>query len=147
MVLIIYDSTYGNTRKIAEAIAETFGANATCISIDNINGISVPCEFIIVGCPVNAWSPTPKIKTFLRQLTPHKLAGISAATFDTRLDFFFSGDASRKIAKGLRKAGAHVIASHAFYVKTMQGPLAEGQIERAKEWAESLVRQLSETTA
>lgn len=139
MALIIYDSTYGNTKLIAETIAATLGADTKCLGIDDVRNENLPNDLLVVGCPINAWHPTPKVVKFLQALPPSGLTGVKAAAFDTRLDSFFSGNAAKKIAKGLKNAGATlVVPPQAFYVKGTKGPLIDGQLEKAKNWAGSL---------
>ncbi|MBN9483951.1 MAG: hypothetical protein BGO70_10125 [Bacteroidetes bacterium 43-93] len=146
MALIIYDSAYGNTKRIAEAIAETIGAGARCIFIDDIEKVNLNDDLLIVGCPINAWHPTPKVTEFLKSLSSSQLSGVSAASFDTRIDSIFSGNAARRIASGLKKAGAIIVtAPQGFYVKATAGPLADGEIEKAKEWARSLMKVMHNT--
>ena len=101
MALVIYDSTYGNTKKVAAVIAATLGTDAKCIYVSDVQLENLQTDLVIVGCPINAWHPTPKITAFLNDLGPSSLAGVKAASFDTRVDSFFSGNAAKKIAKGL----------------------------------------------
>jgi len=140
MVQVIFDSNYGNTKQVAEVIAAEF-TGAHCLSVDDAGGIDLKCSLLIVGSPINGWRPTPKLAGFLAQLRPGQLAGVKAAAFDTRLNTYFSGNAAKKITKSLQKAGAAVVVSpQAFYVGAKEGPLAAGEIEKAKTWARSLVQ-------
>jgi len=139
MALVIYDSTYGNTKLIAETIAETLEGATLCVPVDEIQVGKIPKGLLVIGCPINAWRPTPKIAKLLKDLAFAGLIGMKAAAFDTRVDSFFSGNAAKRIARGLKKAGATMISSpQAFYVKGTKGPLAAGQLEKAKNWARSL---------
>lgn len=137
MVQVIYDSNYGNTKQVAEAIAAEF-PDARCVSVDDAGSIDLKCNLLIVGSPINGWRPTPKLAAFLAQLRPGQLAGVKAAAFDTRINTIFSGNAAKKIAKSLQKAGATLVAPpEAFCVAAKEGPLAAGEIEKAKRWAKS----------
>lgn len=139
MALVIYDSTYGNTRLVAETIAATLGPDAQCIAVDDVQTGKIPEGLLIVGCPINAWRPTPKIIKLLSDLSSVGLTGVRAAAFDTRIDSFFSGNAAKRISGGLKSAGAIIISSpQAFYVKDTRGPLAAGQLDKAKSWAKAL---------
>lgn len=136
--LVIFDSNFGNTKKIAEVIAETLGTNAVLVSDvkgDYLSGINL----LVVGSPINAWRPTAKIRTFLSALKPAQLKKISVATFDTRVKMFISGNAAKKIAKALTESGGELITPPlGFYVKDNEGPLLDGEIEKAKSWAAHL---------
>lgn len=135
--LVLYDSNFGNTKVIAQAIAKTLGTSAVLrlvseYSNTDLNGI----QLLIVGSPINGWKPTEKMGKFLDQLQPGQLKGIAAASFDTRINLFFHGDATKKIAAKLEAAGAQMIANpQAFIVKGTEGPLEDGELERAKIWA------------
>ena len=136
--LIIYDSNYGNTKKIAETIAKDLGENQSkVVSITELNNSDLTgIELLIVGSPINGWRPTQKIQKFLNSLKKNQLTGISAASFDTRIDIFFHGDAAKKISRQLEEAGAGIIVKpEGFFVKKGEGPLKEGEIDRAKVWA------------
>jgi hypothetical protein len=71
--------------------------------------------------------------------------GKRGAAFDTRIDKspMLTGAASRGIAKRLRRRGYNVVADpESFFVEDTEGPLADGELARAKEWAASLVGKL-----
>lgn len=135
--LVIYDSNFGNTQKIAEAIAGELGTQATAVSIKDFKMDALSdCKVLIVGSPINGWLPTPRVSDFLKKLAPARLNGISAAAFDTRMDVFYSGNAAKKISKLLKVAGANIrMVPVPFFVKDKKGPLLDGEIGRAKNWA------------
>jgi len=60
--------------------------------------------------------------------------GAHAATFDTRLDKspWLTGVASRGIAKRLRGRGYDVVGTESFLVEDSEGPLEEGELDRAR---------------
>lgn len=135
---VIYDSNYGNTKRIAKAIAEVLGVHAVHVEAIKPEEIS-ECDLLIVGSPVNAWRPTGRMVTFLSGIKPGQLKHTKVATFDTRMKIFFSGNAAKKIMHVLLERGAHTIAPpQAFYVEEKDGPLEHGEIERAKKWAHEL---------
>ena len=138
--LVIFDSILGNTKKIAEAISNELGKDSKMLSVSDFNlkeleGISL----IVVGSPIISWKPSEKMGEFLDNLSEGQLKSIKAAVFDTRIKNFMSGDALKKISKELIRAGAIVsVKPHAFFVKGRQGPLFEGEVEKAVEWAKSI---------
>ena len=76
---------------------------------------------------------------FLAGLSDSQLKGIKVAVFDTRVKNFMSGDALKKISKELKRAGAEISAkSQAFFVKGKEGPLFEGEVDKAIEWTKSI---------
>lgn len=136
--LVIYDSGFGNTKQIAEKIAETLGGTSLKVQDfkkESLSGINL----LIVGSPINGWMPLPSITNFSNSLGDEDLKGKKATAFDTRVKLFIHGDAKNKIAKGLERAGADILTkAEAFYVKGTNGPLLEGELERATDWAKKL---------
>jgi len=135
--LVIYDTNYGNTKKIAKAVASKLGKGTKTVSVadlkkKDLKGIDV----LVAGCPVIASSPTEKMSRFLTSLKDNELKGIKAASFDTRMKLFFFTDAAKKISKELTRAGAVIIAKpQDFYVRKAKGPLRDGEMEKAVVWA------------
>ncbi|MHB8054254.1 MAG: flavodoxin family protein [Candidatus Aminicenantales bacterium] len=133
--LVLYDTNFGNTKKAAEAIAETLGAAAVSVSnvkIDDLGNYGL----IVVGSPIVGWRPSEKMIAFLAGLGAGRLKNIKAAAFDTRVKLFIHGDAAEKILRSLEGAGAEIAAEPgSFYVKGKEGPLLDGEIEKAKAWA------------
>jgi len=101
-------------------------------------------DLLVVGSPINGWRPTPKITALLSALRNGHLNGVKAAAFDTRVRMFIHGDAAKKITHALKAGGADIIAEPMpFYVKGNEGPLRDGEIEKAEVWAQTLLTSLS----
>lgn len=108
--LVVYDSNFGNTKKIAEAVAQTVEGKAVKVSgfkNEMLKGITL----LIVGSPINGWRPSEQISAFLVSLPHGCLEGIHVASFDTRIKIFFSGDAASKINKILVNLGGKPVPS------------------------------------
>jgi len=142
--LIIFDSNFGNTKKLAETIAGKFGKDTKVLPVSDLSAKELEgIKLLVVGSPVNAWRPTEKIKKFLAGFSEGQLEGIKAASFDTKMKSFLAGDASKKISRKLKKAGAEIIVDpQEFIVKGSKGPLFEGEIEKAERWAASIKKAL-----
>ncbi|MFO7928670.1 MAG: flavodoxin family protein [Candidatus Humimicrobiaceae bacterium] len=140
--LVIFDSNFGNTKKIAEAISDELGEDSKLSPVSDIDIKEIrEINLLIAGSPINAWRPSKKMNEFLDSLTVNQLAGIKAASFDTRIKTFMSGDAAKKISKSLKKAGAEILTNpQPFLVKGREGPLLDGEIEKAIKWAKSIKR-------
>jgi len=138
--LVVFDTNFGNTKKIAKSIAAALGKNAKAVHVQelkkkDISGIDV----LVAGCPVIGSNPTEKMVAFLDKLKEKDLKGIKAASFDTRLKLFFFTDAAKKISRKLAGAGAEIIAKpQDFYVSKGEGPLRDGEIEKSAIWAASI---------
>lgn len=139
--LIIYDSLFGTTRKIAQVLAENLSAFTPArlvpvreVSLDELQGV----RLLLVGSPTHEYSPTLAIQTFLEQIPREMLQGMIAAAFDTRyrVSCWSSGSAAWSIAQSLQDAGAVLaLPPESFFVSAIEGPLEEGEIERAAQWA------------
>lgn len=133
--LVIFDSNFGNTRKIAHAIAKklkTKAVQVSEVSKDQLENL----DLLVAGSPIIGWKPSDKMDKFLAGLKSGQLKNVKAATFDTRVKLFIHGDAAGKISKALENAGGEIIAQpKGFFVKGKEGPLLEGEIEKALEWA------------
>ena len=145
-MLVVFDTTYGNTKIIADTIASTLGNDARAVPVDRIS----PSDFdgvdlLVVGSPIIAWRPTQKMQAFLNTLREGTLTGVKAAAFDTRVKLFIHGDAARKISRTLEKAGAQIVAEpQGFIVTGREGPLAEGEVDRAASWADTFMQNTAE---
>lgn len=132
---MIFDSNFGNTKKIAEAIAKKLHTKAVAVSevskthLENI-------DLLIVGSPIIGWKPSEKMDKFLAGLRSGQLKNVRAAAFDTRIKLFIHGDGASKISKALENAGAEIITQpKGFFVRGKEGPLLKGEMEKALEWA------------
>ena len=142
--LIIYDSTFGNTKIIAEALAKEFGEEAKAILVkDFIDSDILGVELLIVGSPIIRWRPTENIERFLVNLQKDHLKGIKATAFDTRIKLFIHGDAAKKISRILDAIGAEIITEpEVFYVQGNEGPLYSGEVEKAVSWANLITKKI-----
>lgn len=144
--LLVYDSKFGNTEKVAQAIAAALGPGEE-IQAAKVGEVSPPeaegLDLLVVGSPVHTWGPTAAVKGFLKGLDPAQLSGLAVAAFDTVLRGPLTGSAARKIEKALADKGGRVVTpAEQFLVKSMRGPLIEGELERAKTWGRQLAEKL-----
>ena len=142
--LIVYDSVYGNTEKIARAVAEaiTSSYEVKVLGAGETNPSELASiDLLIVGSPTHGGRPTPAIQDFLNKVS--KLQGINVAAFDTRIQTKFVGVfgyAAGRIANNLKKKSGTLIASpEGFFVTGGQGPLKEGELERGAGWAKGIL--------
>ena len=154
--MVVYDSAYGNTERIARAIGEGLGPQEDIQVVrvadarpEQLAGVTL----LIVGSPTQRFSPTGATTGFLKGIPNKGLEGVSVAAFDTRfpkskieevgiLAFFVRlfGYAAEPIASRLEKKGGELaIPPEGFYVDDTEGPLLEGELARAAEWARQIV--------
>jgi len=149
--LVVYDSVFGNTEKIAQAIAGALGETAQLIKVNQIEDDQLnEVELLLIGSPTRAFRPTEGIVNYLKELPAGSLAGKKAVAFDTRIPLEsidnkflrgmvkMGGYADKTITKLLEKKGAEVVASEGFVVLESEGPLADGELERSAQWAKNL---------
>ena len=196
-VSVVYESLFGGTREIAEAIAAGIreadpAADLACSPAADAGLHLAQADLLIVGAPTHflglpsrrsrmmqlryrndsaSWyitgpmprlpgnipgsSPRPAgrstrsrpgpaarpgVREWLGQL-PQAAGSACAAAFDTRLDKLMSGSAAREIGHSLRDRGYQLVARpEGFSVADFEGPLAEGERERARKWGIEVYR-------
>ena len=139
--LVVYDSKFGNTERLARAVAEKLGAGepATLVAAGAASERDfVGIELLAVGGPTQGHGLSPALRSFLERIPPEAVRGVPTVTFDTRLSWprFLSGSAAGRSAKRLAKKGARLLVSpESFLVTASEGPLAEDELARASAWA------------
>ena len=144
-VLVVYDSKYGNTEKIARAIGNTIHGEVKVLHANAIDSSELKnLDLLIVGSPTHGGRPTPAIRDFLKKIPNSAINSIDVAAFDTRFSkrwVKIFGFAAKKIADNLKKIGGNLVLSpEGFFVKGTEGPLEEGELERAVNWSKSAVK-------
>lgn len=146
--IVVYDSTYGNTERIARLVAEVLGARVPTqvMPVAEANGLDFQAgDLLVVGCPTQGHTATPAMQMWLKRFQQGSLQGVDAAAFDTRFRkaAWLTGVAARKIAKEVRRTSATLLVpAESFFVSDTKGPLEEGEMNRAIGWAEALLQQL-----
>ena len=146
---VLYDSKFGNTEKIANAIA-TGLREAGTVRVLAVGDVVEPFtdrpDLFVVGGPTQKRSLSPGLKAFLDGLGSGSLGSVVAATFDTRYRgaTWLMGSAASQAADRLRKAGGRLIArpesffiSRAEHRLEVQG-LEEGEVQRAEQWGRTV---------
>lgn len=173
--LIVYESMYGNTHTVAEAIARGIaptGAVAT-IPVSQASQEDVSAyDLLIVGGPTHvhgmsrdstrrgAVEAAEKPESTLTLEPDAAGAGIrewfdglprgekAAAAFDTRIDkpALVTGRASKGISKKLRQLGFTLVADPESFLVDTHTQVIENEESRAQRWGEMLARQTSAHT-
>jgi flavodoxin len=141
--LVIFDTKFGNTERIAQAIGEGLRpmAEVEVRPFAEVAAIPAGLDLLVVGGPTHAHGVDPALRSFLDEIASGSVAGVAAAAFDTRyrVPALISGSAARGIAKRLTHMGAHLVAApESFFVEHSEGPLAEGEVARAESWARQM---------
>ncbi len=168
-VLIVYESMYGNTRQIAEAIGRGFGSSDSVSVVpahDADARLIIEADLLVIGGPTHVHSMsrvatrrsaveaaekrpdelTPESGAAgpgVRELLATLRAGYaSVAAFDTRLGgpASLTGRASKGISRRLRELGYREVVEPMSFLVTKEAHLVVGEEERALEWGEQLAR-------
>jgi hypothetical protein len=169
--IVVYESVFGNTRAIAEAIAEGLGS-VPVLPVHEAAKRRGTVGLLVVGGPTHMHglstarsrrlaaegvhedggghvepgaTEEPGLRSWLGDLTPS--AAHCVAAFDTRFDKspWMTGVAARGIARRLRQHGLDVVSTESFLVENTEGPLLEGELDRAREWGATLARSVAAT--
>jgi len=159
--LVVYDSFFGNTEKIARAIGDALGYpdDVEILRVGDVKPEELMnADLLIVGSPTRAFRPSPATTRLLKSIARRALDGVNIAAFDTRVTeeeiakgpwilrkmVRIFGYAAKPIADMLvKKGGTLVAAPEGFFVEGNEGPLKEGELERAEKWARQFGRTLS----
>lgn len=154
--IVIYDSLFGNTKAIAEAVGKALGPDAVVENVRDVIPASLQgTDLLIVGSPTHGGRPSEATKNFLKSILSGSLKETRVAAFDTRGSIEdqgafvkrlvnFLGYAAKHILKTLQeKGGAAIAEPEGFIVQGKEGPLKEGELERAAAWAQELSRKAS----
>jgi len=163
--VVVFESIYGNTREVANAVAAGLGGDTVVAAVGDVDEAALTeTELVVVGGPTHMHGlatsmsrkmavkgaeedgdveldPAAKSERGVRDWLADLAGSGAAAAFDTRIDKSpaLTGSAARGIAKRLRRRGFSVVADpESFFVDDAEGPLVEGELERAREWGVSL---------
>ena len=170
--VVVYESMFGNTKTIAEAIAEGLheAGEVTLGSVDDLSPEAVgDAGLLVAGGPThghgmarpNAHQTLAKDRSYakygpvlageesLRGWLERLPAGRAAAAFDTRFakPRWLTGSAATKIAQRLGGKGYSIVGTESFFVQTTGGPLADGERQRAAAWGRQLAAKLTVTAS
>jgi flavodoxin len=99
-VIVVYESRYGNTGRVARDIAARLAAAGPVRLVEASDDTAFDvkaADLLVVGGPTEGHGVSPTLRKRLEDLPPDALAGVAAAAFDTRLTWpaFLSGSAAR----------------------------------------------------
>ncbi|UCH09357.1 MAG: flavodoxin-like domain-containing protein [Fidelibacterota bacterium] len=148
--LVVHFSKFGNTRMVAEAIADSLKTAGTIrlITLDHLTADDLTTlDLLVVGTPTHRMNLPEAVRPLLEALPRRILRKTPVAAFDTsyRMSPFLARfTAAGKLARRLRRLGGKLILPpETFHVKGREGPLYPGERERASTWAESILERLS----
>ncbi len=139
-VIIVYESVYGNTQKIAEAISKGIKEHAELESVVKKTGeihTDDLCDYdaILFGCPNHNQGPALNLLKFIDRASIVHLNAKTGAVFDT-----YTGGNKDVAAKKLearvheKLPGIQLIGRLSSKVTGRKGPLADNEEEKALEF-------------
>ena len=160
--LVVYESLFGNTARIAQAIADGMRKHLD-VELHSVAEGKLPegADLVVMGGPTHAFSmsrastredavkqgangdSTIGLREWLDEL-PEGNDTLFAA-FDTRVEMVrrLPGSAAKAAAKVARKRGYQpVTRPESFYVQNTPGPLLDGEMQRAEVWGTQLAESL-----
>jgi flavodoxin len=145
-ILIVYDSKFGNTEQVARVVAERLHrqGGVTLITAEEAPRM-VPgaVDLLVVGGPTQGHGASPSLRGWLEGLEP--VDGVRAAAFDTRFakPRWLTGSAGRVIVRQFGRLGFQLVGDpESFLVAHTEGPLLDGELDRAARWADTLANEL-----
>lgn len=166
--LVVYESMFGNTREVAEAVADGLGVVAVPVADASAERLA-GADLVVIGGPTHGRSMSrPSTRTAaaeqaaaeqaakpgsglrlepgatgpgLREWLADHAGDIHAtAVFDTRVAMpaLLTGRAGRRIAAAARRGGARSVAPVESFLVSKQNQLLPGELDRAREWGRRL---------
>lgn len=147
-VVVCYESKYGNTKRLAEAIADEMqrvgGTEVTtsalrAFDIDDLANY----DMLLLGGPTHFGGPTRRVTKFIDALGKRNVHGKLAAVFDTYLGEDFEKSV-KKMEEQIRAQvpGLTIRAPGlSIRVEDIKGPIVEGELLKCKDFVKQLVAQ------
>jgi len=143
--LVVYDSVFGNTEKVAQAVAAVLPGT---VKVARVGGVSARdlggADLLVLGSPTVGGRPTKPMQEFVQSIPQGVAKTVRLAAFDTRITMKFArafGYAAPRMADTLARKGSSLkLPPEGFIVKGRNGPLAEGELDRAADWGKKVSR-------
>lgn len=148
--VVVYDTSYGNTKKIAETIADTlkeYGVEVDLLDVKDTKKLSAKdYDSLALGSPTRIGSMSFTVRRFIGGLKSEEWMTKPFVAFDTELPDVIAKDgasAAEKIAEKLRgKRMNQVLPVLKTAVLSTKGPLKEGEIQRTRQYTKELAAKL-----
>jgi flavorubredoxin len=159
--VVVYESMFGNTRAVAEAVARGLRrhVDTEVYEVNAVPPLPPMTDLLVVGGPTHAFSMSRAstrtdahkqsrdghvvsegmgVREWIDTL-PRRVTATEVAVFDTKVKRPMTGSAAKSAAKALSSRGYHLTAKpESFGVEGTPGPLGPGELERAEEWGSGL---------
>ena len=147
--IVVYESKYGNTKLVAETIAEGMreveGTETVVSEVKEVDLNRIPdYNAILLGSPNHIGGPTGGVKKFIDKLGKLPLEGKLFAVFDTYLGKDFENTAKKMERRIGEKVPGLKLAAPGLSIRVdgMKGPISEGELPKCKEFGNKIATQL-----
>jgi len=148
-VFVVYDTKYGNTRLVAEKIAEGMkeddGIETAISDVEEVDLEKVAnCDAILIGSPNHWGGPSRTIRKFIDKLGKLDLKAKWVAVFDTYIKEDFE-KAVKKMEKRIHEKVPNLkltASGLSIRVGGMKGPIVEGELPKCKDFGKKVAAQL-----
>jgi flavodoxin len=153
-VLIVYDTV--SPMRLTAKVAETIGGvlKEKGIEVDSFFVVDVDkavvknYDCLLAGAPTMQFRVSARMRQFLDDLPSKDFSGKLAAAFDTQVQSRFSASAAKGIEGKLKDLGfklitAPLIAYVEGKLRQNEWRLKEGELEKAKKWAQEVAEAIS----
>ncbi|MBW7881381.1 MAG: flavodoxin family protein [Caldilineaceae bacterium] len=148
--LVVYFSRFGNTRKVAEAIAARLRSAGTVqligaeeLPATDLDGV----DLVVMGTPTHNMNLPAAVKPLFDSLARGRFKGKPVAAFDTsyKLSWWLRPfTAAKRLSRKLRRfGGRQIVPPETFLVVEREGPLYEGELQRAALWADTILEAIA----
>ncbi len=148
-VAVVYESRYGNTRRVAETIIkgieEASGVETFLGELKKTDLNSIPSyDVVLIGSPNHMGGPTRGIKIFIDRLGKLQLEGKRFAVFDT----YIGKDLAKAVKKMEKQISEKVpgirqiVPGLSIKVQGTKGPVAEGELQKCVEFGKKIATHL-----
>ena len=159
--ILLYESLFGNTAAVARAIADglrSIGEVTLSLFEEVPEALAKEADLLVLGGPTHGWGMTKPTSRTSRQAQGYIVGarewlersgptqGAKAAAFDTRFDKprWLTGSAALRIGRQLGRKGYQlVVPPESFFVQHTDGPLKQGEENRARGWGAELARRVT----
>ena len=144
--VVIYDTKFGNTEKVAGAIARGAGTAGTVQVMDAgaAGSFAERPDLVLIGGPTQRRGASPALRAFIDAM-PASIRGVPAGSFDTRYrgTKLIMGSAAIETAKRVETTGGRLVAPPESFFIARSGPmerqgLESGELERAEAWGRTV---------
>ncbi|MFW9788808.1 MAG: flavodoxin domain-containing protein [Candidatus Thorarchaeota archaeon] len=150
-VLVIFDSTYGNTeklaREIAAAITETGKAECTVIGINEVNSHDIGSfDGVLLGGPIHMFRPAGGLRGAVKNVLKQGLKGKLVGAFETYQAPGHAGRAVRFVEDAVadKEPEARLFKPGlAALVEGLKGPLGASEPAKARDFGVRFAEELA----